>query len=120
MVGATLKGMGFSGLSLAVAVMAPIWLPSALGQEANPALDLEAMQKRMGQVQGKTTMPAKEGLKRRDLKGQAMSADGQPEGLTPEQQKMYQEIQQQLQQIKENKAKSDAALEELMRGETGR
>lgn len=118
--GVMLKGMGVGGLSLALAVLAPACGPSVWGQEANPGLDLEAMQKRMGQVQGKTTMPAKEGLKRRDLKGQAMSADGQPEGLTPEQKKMYEEIQQQLQQIKENKAKSDAALEELMRGETGR
>jgi len=94
--------------------------PTARGQEANPALDIQAMQKRLSDVQGKTTMPAKEGLKRRDLKGQAMSSSGQPEGLTPEQQKMYEEIQQQLQQIRENRAKSDAALEELMKGEAGR
>jgi hypothetical protein len=120
MMGATWKAMGLWSLSLLLAALPLALVPPAWGQEANPALDLEAMQKRMGQVQGKTTMPAKEGLKRRDLKGQAMSADGQPEGLTPEQKKMYEEIQQQLQQIKENKAKSDAALEELMKGEGGR
>lgn len=96
--------------------LAPFLPLAAWGQEANPALDAQAMQKRLSDVQGKPTMPAKEGLKRRDLKGQAMSSS-QPEGLTPEQQKMYEEIQQQLQQIKENRAKSDAALEELMKGE---
>lgn len=89
-------------------------------QDANPAHDLEAMQKRLGEVQGKNTMPAKEGLKRRDLKGQALSQQAEPEGLTPEQKKMYEDLQQQLQQIKENRAKSDAALEELMKGEAGR
>lgn len=95
----------------------------AAAQESNPALDAAAMQKKLGEVQGKNTMPAKakegQALKRRDLKGQAMS-QSEPEGLTPEQKKMYEEVQQQLQQIKENRAKSDAALEELMKGETGR
>jgi hypothetical protein len=104
----------FAGLSLA---------QLAVAQESNPALDVEAMQKKLGDVQGKNTMPAKvkegQALKRRDLKGQAMS-QSEPEGLTPEQKKMYEEVQQQLQQIKENRAKSDAALEELMKGETGR
>jgi len=115
-----MKGARLTWLALSL-LLVPVpasFLPlTAWGQEANPALDAQAMQKRLSDVQGKTTMPAKEGLKRRDLKGQAMSSSGQPEGLTPEQQKMYEEIQQQLQQIKENKAKSDAALEELMKGE---
>ncbi|MFM8551280.1 MAG: hypothetical protein ACKOCD_03065 [Nitrospiraceae bacterium] len=82
-------------------------------QAVSPAQDPDTMQK----PQGKAAAPAQEGLKRRDLKGQAMSQPAQPEGLTPEQKKMYEDIQQQLQQIRENKAKSDAALEELMKGE---
>jgi hypothetical protein len=75
-----------------------------------------SVQKQAGDAQSSGTA-AQGGLKRRDLKGQAMSQQAEPEGLTPEQKKMYEEIQQQLQQIKENKAKSDAALQELMKGD---
>lgn len=108
-------------LALPFALLASLAMAQPSGaQEANPAHNLDAMQKRLGEVQGKNTMPAKEGLKRRDLKGQAMSQQAEPEGLTPEQKKMYEDLQQQLQQIKENRAKSDAALEELMKGEAGR
>lgn len=117
MKGARLTWLALSLLLVPALPLTPLHALTAWGQEGNPALDAQAMQKRLSDVQGKTTMPAKEGLKRRDLKGQAMSSSGQPEGLTPEQQKMYEEIQQQLQQIKENRAKSDAALEELMKGE---
>jgi hypothetical protein len=37
------------------------------------------------------------------------------EGLTPEQKKMYEDIQRQLGEIRENARKRDAALEELSR-----
>lgn len=105
-------------LTVPLALLASLTLIHvAEAQEANPARDLETMQKRLGEVQGKSPMPAKEGLKRRDLKGQAMSQQAEPEGLTPEQKKMYEDLQLQLQQIKENRAKSDAALEELMKGD---
>ncbi|MBM4135042.1 MAG: hypothetical protein FJ245_14920 [Nitrospira sp.] len=108
-------------LALPCALLASLAMAQPSGaQEANPAHDLDALQKRLGGAQGKSPVPAKEGLKRRDLKGQAMSQQAEPEGLTPEQKKMYEDLQQQLQQIKENRAKSDAALEELMKGEAGR
>lgn len=105
-------------LTVLLALLASLALSQiASAQEANPAHDLDALQKRLGEAQGKSPMPAKEGLKRRDLKGQAMSQQAEPEGLTPEQKKMYEDLQQQLQQIKENRAKSNAALEELMTGD---
>ncbi len=74
------------------------------------------MQKKLQEVQGKSTMPAKESLKRRDLKGQTLSpSQAEMEGLTPEQKKMYEELQRQLGEIRENVKKRDAALEELSR-----
>jgi hypothetical protein len=99
-----------------------IWPAAALAQEANPMADqareMEAMQKKMQDVQGHGPSGAKEsGLKRRDLKGQPLSQQGGQEGLTPEQQQMYQQMMQQMEEIKANKAKHDAALDELMKGE---
>ncbi len=94
----------------------------AWSQEADLMQDVQKMQKmqqQMGTMKSAApaaAQPSKEGLKRRDMKGQAMQAPaGQAEGLTPEQQKMMEEIQQQLNQIKENKAKQDAALEQMMK-----
>lgn len=78
------------------------------------ARTMEALQKKLQEVQGKNTLGANESLKRRDLKGQPLS-QGEPEGLTPEQKKMYERLMQQLEQIKENRKKSDAALEDLMK-----
>jgi hypothetical protein len=103
------------------ALLLAVFAVAAIGwsQEADQAREIEAMQKKLLDVQGKSTLGAKESLKRRDLKGQAMS-QGEPEGLTPEQKKMYEEIQQQLQQIKANRQKSEAALEELMKEGAGK
>ena len=105
-------------------LLLPVLAGPAWSQEADPTRDraqqMEAIQKKLQDVQGKSTMGAKESsLKRRDLKGQPLS-QGEPEGLTPEQKKMYEELQQQLEAIKENRQKSDAALEELMKGEGSR
>jgi len=85
-------------------------------QESNPARELEAAQKKLQEAQGKSTMPAKESLKRRDVRGQSLSSSqAEMEGLTPEQKKMYEDIQRQLGEIRENARKRDAALEELSR-----
>jgi len=88
----------------------------AFPQEPNPARELEAAQKKLQEAQGKSTMPAKESLKRRDVKGQSLApSQAEMEGLTPEQKKMYEDIQRQLGEIRENARKRDAALEELSR-----
>ena len=89
---------------------------------ADQAREMEAMQKKLQDVQGKSTSGARESsLKRRDLKGQPLSQpQGGQEGLTPEQQQMYQQLMQQMEEIKENKKKHDAALDELMKGEGNR
>lgn len=100
--------------------------PIAVSQEPDPTGDrarqMEALQKKLQDVQGKSTTGAKESsLKRRDLKGQPLSqSQSEQEGLTPEQKKMYEELMQQLDEIKENKKKQDAALEELMKEQGSR
>lgn len=103
-------------LALTASILASWAVMHATGAQAgSSAQGQDTMQK----PQGTAAAPAQEGLKRRDLKGQAMSQQAEPEGMTPEQKKMYEDLQQQLQQIKENRAKSDAALEQLMK-EDGR
>jgi hypothetical protein len=88
-----------------------------------PTKELEAVQKKLMEVQGHGSSqqaPQSTGssLKRRDMKGQALSSEEPAQqGLTPEQQKMYQELQQQLQQIQGNIKKRDEALEQLDRSE---
>lgn len=100
-----------------------LFLPLTLGaplisfpQEPNLARELEAVRKELQEAQGKSTMPAQESLKRRDLKGQSMvPSQAEMEGLTPEQKKMYEDIQRQLGEIREQVRKRDAVLEELSR-----
>lgn len=100
--------------------------PAVLSQEPDPmgdrARQMDALQKKLQDVQGKSTTGAKESsLKRRDMKGQPLSqSQGEQEGLTPEQKKMYEELMQQMEEIKANKKKQDAALDELMKGEGSR
>ncbi|MDE3018707.1 MAG: hypothetical protein KGO52_03355 [Nitrospirota bacterium] len=107
-------------VALPLALLASLALVQPGGaQGTNQGSGAGSGQKQIDAAQGSGAAPAQGGLKRRDLKGQAMSQSAEPEGLTPEQKKMYEEIQQQLQQIKENRAKSDAALQELMK-EDGR
>jgi hypothetical protein len=91
--------------------------PSGSAQEPNPAApDIQALQRKLQQAQEAGQPRAGDSLKRRDLKGQPLSSQGgEMEGLTPEQRKMYEEIQQQLEVLKENVKKRDAALEELTR-----
>jgi hypothetical protein len=119
-----LRGIRLSILSLFFLLLTSP--PIAVSQESDPtgerAREMEAMQKKLQDVQGKSTTGAKESsLKRRDLKGQPLSqSQGAQEGLTPEQQKMYDELMQQMEQIKESKKKQGAALEELMKGEGSR
>lgn len=117
-----MRPTGIRLFSLALLLLPLLALPSVVSsQEPDPtggqARDMEAMQKKLQDVQGKSTTGAKESsLKRRDMKGQPLSqSQGPQEGLTPEQQKMYDEMMQQLGEIKENKKKHDAALEELMK-----
>ena len=117
-----MRPTGLRPFSLALLLLPLLALPSAVSSQepdtmGGKARDMEAMQKKLEAVQGKNTTGAKESsLKRRDMKGQPLSqSQGAPEGLTPEQQKMYDEIMQQMGEIKENKKKHDAALEELMK-----
>lgn len=113
---------GQQTFALPLAMLASLALAhTSVAQEAGQGLDAGTLQKQLNAAQdtSRSAAPVQGGLKRRDLKGQAMSQPAEPEGLTPEQKKMYEEIQQQLQQIKEQRAKSDAALEQLMK-EDGR
>jgi hypothetical protein len=108
-----MRGRWLFPLFLLITLGAP---PASFPQEPNTVRELEAAQKKLQEAQGKATMPAKESLKRRDVKGQSLSASqAEMEGLTPEQKKMYEDIQRQLGEIRENARKRDAALEELSR-----
>jgi hypothetical protein len=88
---------------------------TSLSQEQDQLREIEALQKRLQDSQRKSSGPAQGSLKRRDLKGQPLSSQGEMEGFTPEERKMYEELQRQLGEIKENVKKRDAALEELSR-----
>lgn len=105
-------------LLLATFVLASFALPpAALAQDASRAREMEAMKKKLADMEAQNAARAREALKRRDLKGQAMS-QGEPEGLSPEQKQMYDELMQQIELLKQNIKKRDEALEQLMPGIT--
>jgi hypothetical protein len=97
------------------------WKTPAVAADSDQVKQLEALQKKMQEVQGHGPSQSQGSLKRRDLKGQPMSqggGGGEAEGLTPEQQQMYEELLRSVEQLKQNIKKRDEALEQLMPGST--
>lgn len=97
-----------------------LWQAQAAGADSENVKQLEALQKKMQDVKGHGPSQSQGSLKRRDMQGQPMSVGGggEGEGLTPEQQQMYEELMKSVEQLKQNIKKRDEALEQMMPGST--
>jgi hypothetical protein len=96
------------------------WNAPAVAADSDQVKQMEALKKKMMEVEGHGPSQGQGSLKRRDLQGQPMSqgGGGEAEGLTPEQKQMYEELMRSVEQLKQNIKKRDEALEQLMPGST--